>query len=152
VADAESTIRQAQPPVTWTARPEQLAAVMRSVEGLQPWNESPIVRTMIRAKDDLTRAEGFRTLVVLTDGVDNRLPKAKTANPDGLPVGAVLRQQFAGSGIAVHVVGFQIASRQEEEHRKQFEVLTKLSPRGTVSTVARLAELIRALERVTAPD
>ena len=38
----------------------------------KPWNETPIVETMLRAKNDLAGTQGFKTMLVLTDGVTSR--------------------------------------------------------------------------------
>src|SRR5262249_15358292 len=55
-AVAEETIQRAQAPVLWKGEREQIDSVMSTVEGLQPWNESPVVRAILRAREDLTRA------------------------------------------------------------------------------------------------
>src|ERR1700734_4020164 len=61
-ASPEDTIERVQEPVIWNRQAAQLDEVMGKVENLTPWNETPLIRTMLRAKEDLVRAEGFRTL------------------------------------------------------------------------------------------
>jgi hypothetical protein len=148
----EATIRRAVEPVRWLGTAEQTNEVMRTVEGLRPWNESPIVRTMLRAKADLLRAEGSRTLIVLTDGMDNRIATDKEFNPDKLPVPELLLAQFKGSQIAVFVVGFEIVDKEEATAREQFAALGKLTPPGAFATVNKIDEVARAVERGLRPD
>src|SRR5439155_9153914 len=59
VGVAERTIERIQSPIRWDRSKAQLDAVMRKLEVLEPWNESPIVRAMFAAKADLDRAAGF---------------------------------------------------------------------------------------------
>lgn len=151
-ATAEDTVRRVQEPITWTGERRQLDEVMRQVEGLVPWHQSPIVRTMLRARDDLTRAEGARTLVVLTDGIDNRIDRDATFNPDKLPVPDLLLAQFKGSRIAVHVVGFQVADQEEAAAQRHYGVLSKLDPPGSFTTVNHIDDVVRSLDRVMRPD
>ncbi|MFQ3649816.1 MAG: vWA domain-containing protein [Gemmataceae bacterium] len=149
---AEDTIRRAVDPVRWNGTTEQIDAVMSQVEGLRPWNESPIVRTMLRAKSDLLQAEGTRTLIVLTDGMDNRITQDKQFNPDKLPVPELLQAQFKDSQIGVYVVGFEISQKEEATARDQFAVLSKLTPPGAFVTVNKIDEVARAVERALRPD
>jgi hypothetical protein len=148
----EATIRRAVEPVRWSGSEEQLTEVMRSVESLRPWNESPIVRTMLRAKGDLIRAEGARTLIVLTDGMDNRIAADKEFNPDKLPVPELLLAAFKGTRINVQVVGFEVVEKEEAAAREQFAALGKLTPPGGFTTVRKIDDVARAVERSLKPD
>ena len=84
VKEAEKTIRRVQEPVEWDpSNPERLRQLMAKVQypALEPWNESPIVRAMLAAKRDLDGVAGFKTLLVITDGMDNRFTEDAQANP-----------------------------------------------------------------------
>jgi hypothetical protein len=148
----EDTVRRAVEPVRWTGSDDQFTDVMRSVESLRPWNESPIVRTMLQAKADLLRAEGARTLIVLTDGMDNRIATDKDFNPDKLPVPELLLAAFKGTRINVQVVGFEIVEKEEATAREQFAALAKLTPPGGFTTVNKIDDVVRAVERSLKPD
>jgi hypothetical protein len=150
-ATPEDTIMRLQEPVTWRRQAGQLDDLMSRVEGLTPWNETPLVRAMLRAKDDLTRAAGFRTMVVITDGADNRFAGDRVYNPGKESIPDVLKKRFRDSRVAVHVVGFQIADKDEQEARKHFEVLKELTPRGSFTLVNRLDALTRRLDAVMQP-
>jgi hypothetical protein len=148
---AEDSIQRIVEPVTWRREAAQIDEVVGRVEGLTPWFETPLIRTMLRAKDDLTRAEGFRSMVVITDGADNRFASDRTYNPKKEPIPDVLKKRFGDARIAVHVVGFQIADKEETEARQHFKVLEELTPRGSFTLVNRLDDLVRRLDRVMQP-
>lgn len=149
VKDAESTIRRVQDPVQWNpADPDQLDDVLSKVEypALEPWNESPIVRAMLSAKEDLAGAPGFKTILVLTDGMDNRFADDAALNPKKQDIPTVLRTEFQGSGIELNIVGFKVSSREETQAWKQFQVVETLFPPGTFRTVSESQTLATALE------
>src|SRR5262249_40412900 len=150
VADAERTIRRVIAPVLWRRTEQQINELADRLDGLTPWNESPIVRAILRAREDVAQAQGFRTIVVLTDGIDNRWAKDKAANPGGTSVAQAIEKGFKGSGIGLHVVGFQVEGPLEREAHKQFAVVRKLG--GTFTTVSRLDALVRVLEGVMRPS
>ena len=52
-------------------------------------------------------------------------------NPAKESIPDILKKRFRDSRIAVHVIGFQIADKEEAEARKHFEVLKELTPRGS---------------------
>src|SRR5262249_15596254 len=72
VEEAEETIRAVRLPKRWERK--QLEGLMREVRypALEPWNQTPLVRAMWRAKQEGFPAnfKGFKTLLVLTDGMD----------------------------------------------------------------------------------
>ncbi len=147
VKDAERTIRRLQAPTSWMQTDREVADLVRAVEELTPWNESPIVRAMLAASEDLRAVEGPKALVVLTDGEDNRFMQDKVGNPDGESIPEALKRHFEGSGIIVHVVGFQAG----EEAEKQFSVVSELKPAGAYLRAERVEELIGTLERAIRP-
>ncbi|WP_439630160.1 hypothetical protein [Gemmata sp.] len=150
VDDAERTITRVVPPTRWDPDDAKAAeALLKRVRypALEPWNESPVLRAMLEARADLDRATGYKTMVVLTDGADNRYEKDRVVNPRGKAVPAVLRDEFRGSGVAVHVVGFRLPKAEEALVRKQFEALKELDPPGSFTPAGDVAELEAALRR-----
>ena len=57
-------------PVSWHT--ELLTELISQLTTFRPWNKSAVVRAMLQAAQDLEGAEGYRALVLLTDGEDNR--------------------------------------------------------------------------------
>lgn len=137
---AESTIQQIQKPAAWDAA-TMLEPLMKKVEypALRPWNESPIVRSMILAGEDLKKANGFKTMLVITDGMDNRFHGEKdfdrTYNKQNLDVPTFLRSYFKDSGIMINVVGFKVVDAEEKKAQEQFAVVEDLPIPGRFYTV-----------------
>jgi hypothetical protein len=158
--EVEKTIEQIMPPQTWgdPAKPKQLDELMARVRNLQPYSWSPILRAMLAAKADL-RPEaggGYRTLLVLTDGVDNRFEGRadKEFNPDGKKtVAVVLREQFQNTGIALKMVGFQLSERERPVAMTQFaEPIRKLTyPDGEFLPDAQKLDDLIANLRIVLP-
>ncbi len=155
--DAERTIRRVLPPTRWNPGDQgQLQSLMARVEypAIEPWNESPIVEAMLAAKGDLLDASGFKTLVVITDGMDNRFakalsnaataPSAEAASSRDIP--QALTEGFANTGIAVEVVGFKIVNAEEAEARRQFQVIENFFPPGRLTRVTQTPALVAALD------
>ncbi len=153
VDDANRTVRRIQDPMVWNpADPSQLSNLMSTVSypALEPWNQSPIVRAMMMAKQDLVGAPGFKSLVVLTDGQDNCFAQDKQYNPSGRDIASALRDAFAGSGIAVNIVGFKVEEREKSAAFEQFKSVETWSPPGrfvTVDDTSALANLLHAAMR-----
>jgi hypothetical protein len=132
VANAEDTIRRLIEPTAWNPEDsEQLPALLKKIRELEPWNESPIVQTIIAAKGDLAKAKGFKSIVVLTDGYDNRFERSIKGEKPKKSIATALQEEFQDSGIVVNVVGFKFPTKEEEDRaRQQFQVLEKLTPPG----------------------
>ena len=149
VKKPESTIRQILAPTSWNPDdPAQLKNLLAQIQypALEPWNESPIVRAILAVKKDLEKASGFKTIVVLTDGIDNRVAMDKQVNPDGKDVPTLLRDSFRKSGIELNIVGFRMSAKEEAEGWKQFEVVRSLFPPGAFCTVSESESLAEALD------
>jgi hypothetical protein len=148
VDDAESTIRRIQAPVVWGPDdPDQLRGLMARLAypALEPWNESPIVRAIVAAKEDLRRAGGFKSVLVLTDGMDNRFARDRELNPRNLDIPAFLTETFRNTGIALNVVGYKVSTAEARAAEEQFRVVTQLTPPGrfvTVDDARRLAAVL----------
>ncbi|MFO0841562.1 MAG: vWA domain-containing protein [Gemmataceae bacterium] len=147
VERAEETIQQLRAPAIWNADAGDVDALAGQVEALEPWNESPIARAVLRAREDLLKVEGFRDMIVLTDGADNRFARDTEANPKKEPIPEVLRRRFAGTNVAIHVVGFAGADGQPEpDLLNNFGFVTTRLPKGTVSTVTNLTPVLDAMK------
>jgi hypothetical protein len=148
--DAERTIRCLQRPTPWDR--SLLQPLMDRVSRLVPWNESPILRTMLRARDDLIGASGFKCLLVLTDGMDNRWKEDTQANPTRLGVGQALRAYFDGSDIAVNVIEYGVVDPDERDQvRAQFKEVERFRTPGRYAVAAERRSLIAALEEALRP-
>jgi hypothetical protein len=148
VEPVERTITRLQDPVVWTGEEKQTRELLERVERITPWNQSPVLRAMLEASQDLLRADGSRTLFVFTDGIDNRFTKDAELNPKCESVADTLRNRFRGTGIGVHVVGFQVACGEEAEAHRQFDVVAEFDPPGSFSTVGHIDELMASVYRL----
>ncbi len=145
--NAEDTIRRLLEPTAWNPDDkEQLPLLMRRIHALEPWNESPIVQTILQAKGDLDKASGSKAIVVLTDGYDNRFERPDKAGKKK-SIATALRQGFKDSGIGINVVGFKFPSKEEEDRaRAQFRVLEELTPPGRFYATNEAAKLSADLQ------
>jgi len=126
----------------------RLARKFRSGE-ITPWNQSPLISAMSKAAKSLTgpgSQPGPSTLLVLTDGKDNRASEDKILNPGNLSIPTLVVKLFAGTGIQVRVIGFQ-AGMEDPMVKADFESLGQLDPPGGYSSVGDLQELISVMDR-----
>jgi hypothetical protein len=147
---AEQTIRRIMRPVRWDPNDTELLGELverLSYPNVEPWNESPIARAVLAAADDLAAVEGFRSIVVVTDGMDNRFDRDLVANPSGRSLGDVLADALIDRGISMHVVGFRLAGDQQTQARAQFRFVEQLSPPGRWWEVDQQEGLEIALRR-----
>src|SRR5262249_53846806 len=96
---------------------------MKRVMDLKAEYETPLVRAIKAAKNDFPQNfQGFKTLVVLTDGMDSEV---KDQSP------AIIEKEFAGGDILLNIVGFELEASEEEKKTKAKleEVLKKLGGR-----------------------
>ncbi len=125
--------------VRWEARlwkkKQHLDELMKKVN-LTPYTESPIVRAMWRSKEEFHEAEklvrenfgaaavGKKTLLVLTDGDDNRFEKEDADLRKKLEVDKIHKAVpalFAGQDISVNMVVFQSDEKELRKAREQFK-------------------------------
>jgi|GEM_PF-1367380 len=126
----------------------RLARKLKSGE-ITPWNQSPLISAMSKAAKSLTgpgSQPGPSTLLVLTDGKDNRASEDKKLNPEKMSIPTLVVKLFAGSGIQVRVIGFQ-AGVEDPMVKADFEPLGQLNPPGGYSSAADLQELIAQMDR-----
>src|SRR5262249_48899798 len=109
---ASETITVLREPKRWD--PAEMPDLMEELEKLVPFNDTPLVRAMAKAKqkcfpDDFT---GLKSLVVLTDGKDTEFEGDAELNPGGrLSIPAFIEQTFGDAGILVNVVGFKVPNK-----------------------------------------
>jgi hypothetical protein len=153
--DAERTITQVLAPRPWDPQdPSLVDEVMKRVESpaVTPWNGSPIVRTMLQARGDLDHAgPGPKSLLVLTDGMDNRFARDAEANPARKDIPTAIRDAFVDSDIEILVVGYKISDAEEVEARAQFKVIEELPRPGRFFSVRDAGLLARTLALALRP-
>src|SRR5262249_5528861 len=114
--EPERTIKQQIPPTPWGG--EQLDVWSRHLDGLQPYFGTPLLQAMGRAaNEDLRDAKGIRTLLVLTDGADNRFATNRVFNPRNQKIADFIGENFKPMGIRIHMVFFTPAVKPEELER-----------------------------------
>jgi hypothetical protein len=162
--DSEDTIQRVFFRMNWEATEEAMNQVRARVEALVPYNDTPIVRSMMSAIKDFKDRPGFKNLVILTDGMDNRFEKQPggkwrgdpVLNPSGnLTIPAFIEKTFgqtAYKDIAIRVIGFQLPPEEEAASRRQFkEPLERLPTKGRFylvgDTVALIAKLKDSIEQ-----
>ena len=67
-------------------RADLLTELISKLTTFRPWNESAVVRALLQAAQDLEGVQGYRALILLTDGEDNRWLRDDEANPQHLDV------------------------------------------------------------------
>jgi hypothetical protein len=94
--EKRAVIRQIQAPVIWDPEkdPNQRRNLIAEVTKLEPMNWTPLVQTMLRAKEELAPHVGMKTLVVLTDGYDNLFEPELDEARRRQRIRETLRQQF----------------------------------------------------------
>ncbi|QDV78653.1 hypothetical protein K2D_22600 [Planctomycetes bacterium K2D] len=146
----EGTIVRVIDPVRWNpADKAQLQDVMRELAypRIEPWNESPLVRAMLMASRDLRSAAGYKSVIAITDGVDNRIAGDAYANPMNLPLDALMREELSGAGVSVQVIAFRVDVPEQTAARQQFSFLNQLSPAGRWWEASETSELERMLRQ-----
>ena len=128
--DAERAMECMLTPIAW--RTDLLPGLLSKLTALRPWNKSAVVRAMLQAAQDLEGVDGYRALVLLTDGEDNRWLSDVEANPQKLDVAQAIRARFDQSEIAVHVIGYRVSDGQQRDRTQaQFQVVTQLKTPGS---------------------
>jgi hypothetical protein len=157
----EDTIRCLRQPIPWDPSPEAVDKLMDQIESLIPYHETPLVRAMWTANRQgfPTSYLGFKTLVVLTDGEDNRFnytgedpagtgKQIRVTDPKLNPTGRktipeFIREEFKDTGVMVNLVGFKVDSKREKDSlTAQFkDAIEKLPLKGHFYTVDDEAQL-----------
>ncbi len=158
--NAEETIRRLVGPVIWTQ--DELDRTRSLLNELEPWNTTPLVRAIVRASADLLPLQGFKTMIVLTDGMDTCFERGvfgnvqsngdPQLNPDGKRKVAEFLNQFFNQPeyqeIVVNIIGFQLPADEKEQANSQFlDVLSKLPSPGRFVLAEEKDKLIQFLEK-----
>ena len=126
------TIQQFRKPSGW--KREQLDDLMSELEDLFPFNETPLLRAMVEAKntDFSDNIKGFKSLLVLTDGEDNcfQYDKELHERHSTSEIEQFLYKEFEGSGIRPILVGFKVPAEEQAQLQKFKRGLEKLSLKG----------------------
>lgn len=149
VTDPNRTVTRVQEPIVWnpedaTQRANLMAKI--SYPTLEPWNKSPIVRTILSARQDLRQAPGFKSILVLTDSMDNTFAHDKELNPHQLPIPVYLTQAFRDSGIVLNIISYKPTGEEQKEAEAQFKVVEKLPLPGKFVRVDDAKALAGTLE------
>ena len=140
----EKAIRRIQSPIDWDAHDTELReSLVRAIRypNLEPWNESPLLAAMLAAAEDLRGRRGVRSLVVITDGADNRIQDDHATNPLGASARDLIRQRFGDRGVTVNVIAFRVDPEKEPATRGQLSVVEELLPAGRFVTADRTSRL-----------
>jgi hypothetical protein len=155
--DVDEWIDRVWDPAPWDPD-KQLDALMDKVEDKVPYNYTPLVRAMWKAKETgfPKNISGFKTLLVLTDGMDTEFKNDKDhkfdnkLNPDGkLTIPEFLRQEFATSGVRINMIHFKVDPKEEEEAKRQFKRVIEedLPLKGKLYTANDAKQLIYYLKK-----
>jgi hypothetical protein len=147
--EPELTIKPLVRPAPWD--PNQANQLVDRIGQLEPFFGTPLVQAMwAAANTDLKAATGIKTLLVLTDGNDNRLANNPKYNPDKLSVPEFIVAGFKPLNIRVNMIFFTPAGekREIEAAAKNFEgALKRLDPPGNFVFANNVNELITTLRR-----
>jgi hypothetical protein len=151
VVPAEQTIRRVLAPTVWDpSRQASLDSLFSKLQypASEPWNESPMIASLIAAARDLSNQPNeFKSMIVITDGFDNRIEKDAINNPGLDSVESVIRKTFAGTGIVLNVVGFRVDQQDIARTDQALAVVEKLVPAGRYVRVEKTEDLMRALRK-----
>jgi hypothetical protein len=149
----EATIARVLKPVRWDpTNGSLLDSVVNELAypNVEPWNESPLARAILMASRDLRAATGYKSVIAITDGVDNRIAGDTYTNPQQKSLDVLMREELAGAGVSVQVIAFRIAAPEQTAARKQFAFLSQLSPAGKWWEASEASELERVLREAFA--
>ncbi|HZW33082.1 MAG TPA: hypothetical protein VFF52_20365, partial [Isosphaeraceae bacterium] len=145
-AEPERTIVQLRKPAPWD--PNQVAGLAQQLEQLNPYFDTPLVAAMWTAAQDLKAARGLKTLLVLTDGDDNRFEKYTSFHPGIDTIPKFIDTRFRALEIRINVVYFSAFGQDDQlkRARDNFEKpLERLDPPGKFIPAANLGELLASL-------
>ena len=136
-------------PTVWnprdTAQLEGLLAEVSYPGAVEPWNKSPVARAILRAKEDLKDFKGFKTIVALTDGGDNRFAQDTRLKARYGSISSMLRTEFQDD-IALYLLGFPASGKEDAQAREEFKVVESLNPPGKMFTVKERDKMADSME------
>ena len=142
---AEETIQTVQPLTPW--EPSLLNDWMGRIRypSIVPWSESPIVRTILSAREDLLslNVPGLKTIIVITDGDDNRFTEDRVKNPQAKDVPTALKEAFQDTEIQLNVIGFRPTDSAEMERmNSQYQVISQFPVPGRFYYADNVAQIV----------
>src|SRR5581483_3292768 len=99
--------------------------------------------------------KGFKSLIVLTDGEDNRFGKdERLQRSTGAPsIAEFIAKEFGASGIMINMIGFQVEPAEEQRFKEQFEQpIKKLPLAGRFDLVTKTDKLRATLRQLMKPQ
>ncbi|MFN5291273.1 MAG: hypothetical protein ACK5E4_14390, partial [Planctomycetia bacterium] len=153
--DPESNIRQIISPIKWDSSNKQMIGSIVSqlqYPKIQPWNSSPIIRSIYHAIEDIKYAEGSKFLIAFTDGLDNRIHLDKKINPNSQSASAVLFSTLNGTGIQSQIISFKAIESEEVEMRRQFSSIEQLDPPGYFVKADNIEEVVGKIDKFLNPQ
>lgn len=147
--NAEESILQVIPPTPFDPTDlKQMDAMLSrlSYPSVEPWNESPIARTLIKAKGDLANVIGAKAIVAITDGHDNRFEKDPALKTRSKNFAGFMRDEFDKGDVHLHVVVFPPVGPDEAKAVKDFKSIETFTPPGKVFALTEIDRLIESLE------
>jgi hypothetical protein len=147
-ANPADTIEALSPPMPWNPDDaEKIDGLVALAKGLEPWNLSPVLRAMyIAAKKDLSTASGFKTMVVITDGMDNCFEKDAALSGGKKDPRDFLLKNFGD--IQINILGFRLPAGEEEQVRQQFAAIAELPHKGMFWPVTESRELVFRIQKI----
>ncbi len=141
-AKAEQTIEHALKPTLWNPQdPKQLDELMTRLQALEPWNESPISRTLLFAREDLVRVKGAKTIIVISDGHDNRFDEDAELTARYKNVPALLKSVFDNGAVSLHLIVFPTNDADEKKSIGTYKIIESFNPAGKVHSIRDAAKL-----------
>lgn len=151
VRNAEQTIQRVVPPTIWNQKDKgQLQSIVANIEYpiIEPWNQSPLIDAILAARQDVATAKGFRSVLVITDGIDNRFAYSGSPHDPREQqdvISKTLARSFNNTGITLNIVGFRLEASEAQQSRSQFSVVETFSPPGKFVEVSKAPDLADAL-------
>ena len=132
VTSADETIKEHLPPTVWARdNSATINSLLATVRGLEPWEESSVMRALLRARQGLVGGPGpFKAVVLVTDAVDNRFAEDRQFNPRKESIKDALKTRLSDSGIRVGVVAIPVTDKSETAAQQQFKAVDALQPAG----------------------
>ncbi len=118
--------------------------VVRRLEALQPWGETPLYLSLRQALQDFGPLDAHtdRRVVVITDGINYQF----NPSPEFAPSRAEIERAYAEHGVQIDILGFGIP---DDEHATAVREFTALADRtgGTFTYATNASALIRGLQQ-----
>jgi hypothetical protein len=153
VEPAEQGISRLFGPARWD--PDDAAAVAEltaRLDALEPYNQSPLFRAALTAFAEVEPATGYRAVVLVTDGVDNRFDEDAELNPKKRPGLLVVEEKLRAGRVAGHVLGFPPHSPDESRAQIKLKVFAEGLPETSLyRTVDKPEEVAAALKTALSP-